>query len=177
MKKQKIQMIVLVCLLLIVAVFFIVMKKTDLFKEEDTAEETYSVLDIDSDKVTQISYNINSEEIDLRKSDDSWTLTGNEGAGLDNGVINTLIDTASSVTSTVKLDNVDDLSEYGLDNPDNTITLTLDDGTKIRLLIGAKENMSSGYYAAIDGEKTVYVISNAYHSGVLKSADSLMKNN
>lgn len=71
----------------------------------------------------------------------------------------------SNITSKAEKKIAEDaeLSVYGLDDPSIRIVATHKDGTKFSLNIGDKIGTVSenGYYACIDGEDTVYVVSAA----------------
>ena len=59
------------------------------------------------------------------------------------------------------LENVDDLTEYGLDSPSNSVTVTTDDGTT-KFNIGDENTSTNQYYIAKDDEdSTVYVVSSS----------------
>ena len=70
-----------------------------------------------------------------------------------------------------------DLSEYGLEAPSNTITLTTGDGTTT-LLIGNKNDMLSQYYVKTDQSDSIYLAGSAvyitYQKGIadLTAAES-----
>ena len=50
-------------------------------------------------------------------------------------------------------------SEYGLDDPSMTITLTFTDGTQKILYIGEQNPMTDVYYASMEGDDHIYTIS------------------
>jgi hypothetical protein len=67
----------------------------------------------------------------------------------------------TQTASEVLAENADDLSKYGLTSPQATFTAVFDDskGTVKKVLIGDAAPDQVNYYAAFEGENTVYLIS------------------
>ena len=89
----------------------------------------------------------------------------------------TLVTTAAQLTADQEIRDYEDLSEYGLETPSNTITLTTGDGTTT-LLIGNKNDMLSRYYVKTDQSDSIYlagsVVYTTYQKGIadLTAAES-----
>ena len=64
----------------------------------------------------------------------------------------------ASLSAAQEISDVEDLSEYDLDSPQNEITLTTDDGDTV-LQIGMENESTSQYYVRkSDGDKKVYLV-------------------
>ena len=81
---------------------------------------------------------------------------------MDQDKLDTLAGVFSSVTAQRTLKDVVDLSEYELDNPQNTITVTTTDGTTTVIQVGMENDSTSQEYIDLDNDSsTVYVVSNS----------------
>ena len=74
----------------------------------------------------------------------------------------TTLDSAASAIEKVEadrvLEDVEDLTEYGLDSPSNTVTVDTADGTT-KLNIGDENTSTNQYYISKDDDdSTVYVV-------------------
>ena len=69
--------------------------------------------------------------------------------------------TVSSVTATSKIEeNPKDLSDYGLDDPSFTLTVSFSDGNSVTINVGNETPVRNYYYAITDKDNTVYTIGN-----------------
>lgn len=69
--------------------------------------------------------------------------------------------TFTSLTATAKVEeDPEDLTIYGLDEPQFTITITFRDGTQSTLLVGAMTPVQKNYYVMTEEERTVYTVGN-----------------
>lgn len=173
MKKQKIQLILLAIVLLLLVGLYLLVKKTDIFKEEEVKKETFKLIDANMDDVVGISYQYEGEDISIVKSGDQWIYEKDPSVDLDEDKVSDMIDNATSINSDTKIEAGEDLSGYGLLNPANTITLTLTDGSSQSYYIGDQEKMSYKYYAKSSRDNNIYLVSSIYSSSVAKSIDSI----
>lgn len=94
----------------------------------------------------------------MRKKDDSWVKKDETAFPVNQ----TTLDSAASAIETVEadrvLEDVEDLAEYGLDSPSNTVTVDTADGTT-KLNIGDENTSTNQYYISrADDDSTVYVV-------------------
>ena len=76
--------------------------------------------------------------------------------------MDTLISSLSSVKAERTLEDVEDASEYELDQPENTITVTMEDGSETVIRVGMENDSTSQEYIDLDKDSsTVYVVSNS----------------
>ena len=105
------------------------------------------VTDIATEDVKAFSYQYNNETLSFVKED----------------AVGTLVTTAAQLTADQEIRDYEDLSEYGLETPSNTITLTTGDGTTT-LLIGNKNDMLSQYYVKTDQSDSIYLAGSAVYT-------------
>ena len=129
MKKQKIQMIlILVVLVLCIGAYFLVshMAKQEEQKEKDSETEGQTTIaKIDADKVDAFSYEVDGKTYSYTKDGNDWKYDDDNSLKLDSSSINTILEKLNGVIALETLDSYDSLSDYGFDKPQNTITVTV----------------------------------------------------
>lgn len=176
MKKQKKQLIALCILLLICIVAWVGLTKWNKSQEQKKQEEEeaskVTVTDVATEDVNAFSYQYNNETLSFVKEDDTWYYEADKSISLDQDTMETLAATAAQLTAEQKIKDYEDLSEYGLDTPLNTITLTTGDGTTT-LLIGNKNDMLSQYYVKTDQSDSIYLAGSAVYTTYQKGIADL----
>ena len=84
-----------------------------------------------------------------------------------------MLSAVSNLTTEEALEEYDSLSDYGLDTPSNTITVTTADGT-ITLLAGNQNEITNSYYMMTGDSDTVYLISTDLNSTFSSAVDDLI---
>lgn len=176
MKKQKKQLIALCILLLICIVAWVGLTKWNKSQEQKKQEEEEAskvmVTDITTEDINAFSYQYNNETLSFVKEDDTWYYEADKSVSLDQNTMETLVATAAQLTAEQKIKDYEDLSEYGLETPSNTITLTTGDGTTT-LLIGNKNDMLSQYYVKTDQSDSIYLAASTVYTTYQKGIAEL----
>lgn len=176
MKKQKKQLIALCILLLICIVAWVGLTKWNKSQEQKKQEEEeaskVTVTDVNTEDVNAFSYQYNNETLSFVKEDDTWYYEADKSISLDQDTMETLIATTAQLTAEQEIKDYEDLSEYGLETPSNTITLTTEDGTTT-LLIGNKNDMLSQYYVKTDQSDSIYLAGSAVYTTYQKGIADL----
>lgn len=176
MKKQKKQLIALCILLLICIVAWVGLTKWNKSQEQKKQEEEESskvtVTDVNTEDVNAFSYQYNNETLSFVKEDDTWYYEADKSISLDQDTMETLIATTAQLTAEQEIKDYEDLSEYGLETPSNTITLTTGDGTTT-LLIGNKNDMLSQYYVKTGQSDSIYLAGSAVYTTYQKGIADL----
>ena len=82
---------------------------------------------------------------------------------LDDEVIAGIPEAAAAVTAQRRLsDSADALADYGLDNPEITVKVTLKDGEEYTISIGSETSIASGRYIHVSGDDAVYLSQSGY---------------
>ena len=174
MKKQKIQMIlILVVLVLCIGAYFLVshMAKQEEQKEKDSETEgQITIAKIDADKVDAFSYEVDGKTCSYTKDGNDWKYDDDNSLKLDSSSINTMLEKLNGVIALETLDSYDSLSDYGLDKPQNTITVTVGDKTTT-FYIGDYNDMVSEYYLKMEGDDAVYLVDSTLKDTFSKTAD------
>lgn len=155
MEKQKKQLLGLLVILIVAVIAFIVVKNLPDEEEEDTTA-SYEVTDLNADNVTKLVYTNENGTLTLNKNGDEWTCEEDRSVDIDEDTVNTMVGKVASLTSENKIENVEDISQYGLDNP--SLTIFVSDGTtSYTLLIGDYNETTYTYYMCLGNDKsTVY---------------------
>lgn len=168
MKKQMIAGIVL--LVLCIGGYFGV-KAYNSNQEKKQEAETMNPVDISVSDVTGFSYLNNGETLSFEKDGEEWIYSGDTSWDMDEDSIEEMLGKACDVASTEKI-NAENLSDYGFDEPTNTITLETSEGSKV-VKIGMYNEIISKYYLSIDDSKELYLVESDIVTGFDKTAEDL----
>ena len=166
MKKKSVKLVIAVGVLAILSGAYVGVKTyvamQDAKEEENNEEETQEVVSIASEDIQSIKFILDKKETTFEKEGDSWVKSDENAFPVDQDKLDTLAGTFSSVTAQRTLKDVEDPSEYELDNPQNTITVTTTDGEATVIQVGMENDSTSQEYIDLnDDSSTVYVVSNS----------------
>ena len=139
----------------------------------DDEEDEISVLDIDTSLVNEIGITNGEETINLQKDNDTWKCVDDKDFTIDSTKLQVFLDAAGSITSELKIENVTDMSQYGLDHPSLSISLQWDSNL-YTIYIGDRNTVAGGvYYLKINDEDTVYTIENYKYNMLNKTKEDI----
>lgn len=166
MKKKSVNLVTAVGVLVILSGAYVGVKtyvaKQDAKEEESNEEDNQEVVSIASEDIQSIRFVLDKKEVTFEKDGDSWVKSDECTFPVDQDKLDALAGVFSSVTAQRTLKDVVDLSEYELDNPQNTITVTTTDGTTTVIQVGMENDSTSQEYIDLDNDSsTVYVVSNS----------------
>ena len=130
-------------------------------KEAEAADTSVSVVEMDSEKITSVSFNgtEGAEEV-FEKEGDKWVKKDEPDFPVSQDTLDGAVNALTALSADQKLENPGDLSEYDLDKPQNQITLTEEDGNRIILQVGMKNEASGQYYLKkSEDDKDIYLVS------------------
>lgn len=134
-------------------------------ESEEDSEESTTVFTASTDNIKSLDFMVDDTETTFEKDDDSWVKKDETDFPVNQTTLDSAESAIASVDSDRVLEDVDDLSEYGLDSPSNTIKIVTksdeEDGDDITttLYVGDENSSTSQYYVRKDDdEKTVYLI-------------------
>ena len=137
----------------------------------DDEEDEISVLDIDTSLVNEIGITNGEETINLQKDNDTWKCVDDKDFTIDSTKLQVFLDAAGSITSELKIENVKDMDQYGLDHPSLSISLQWDSNL-YTIYIGDRNTVAGGvYYLKINDEDTVYTIENYKYNMLNKTKE------
>lgn len=178
MKKQKVQLIVVVVILVLcIAGYFVAGRMS---QEETTEDEEteYIAFTFDSASLEFLMIEGERGTLELAYDSGSWSfvqeIEGEDSAEYEvndttaDAILGYLDELTSSREITVE---EEDLSQYGFDDPSMTITITLDEGEQHIITFGDCNEMLDEYYFYVDDSNLVYTLE-SYTYNILNKSDA-----
>lgn len=139
--------------------------------EESISSGTDSTEESESSE-TEVSEIESSETESSETEDVQWVCDNDPELKLNTSKITTMLGCITSITASEKFDADTDVSDFGFDTPQNTITMTTDDNT-YTIVVGAKNAMLSQYYIKVNDD--VYLSSTTIPSQFAVTLDDLIQ--
>lgn len=131
---------------------------------EDSTEEAGESISSGTDS-TEESESSETEDV-------QWVCDNDPELKLNTSKITTMLGCITSITASEKFDADTDVSDFGFDTPQNTITMTTDDNT-YTIVVGVKNAMLSQYYIKVNDD--VYLSSTTIPSQFAVTLDDLIQ--
>lgn len=178
MKKQKIQMLVIVVILLLcIVAYFLATRYAKQQEQRDKDSETQGQVNltvIDPDDVDAFSYIADGTTYSYTKNKDTWTCENDTSLKMDADSIATLLGNLKKITAVEAIDDYDSTADYGLDQPQNTITVTCGNETTT-IDIGDYNEMLQEYYIKISGDDKIYLADSTLKDAFSKKPDTMVQ--
>ena len=129
-------------------------------EEKETEENDTSVdlVSLEADDITAVSFTADQNEVEFDKKDDTWTEKSDANFPVNQDTVDSAVKGVASLTADQEISDVEDMSQYDLDNPQNTITLTTADGDTT-LEVGMESSNNQYYVKKADDDNNVYLVS------------------
>mgnify|MGYP003518070073 FL=1 len=178
MKKQKIQMLVIVVILLLcIVAYFLAPRYAKQQERRDKDSETQGQVNltvIDPNDVDAFSYIADGTTYSYTKNKDTWTCENDTSLKMDADSIATLLGNLKKITAAEAIDDYDSIADYGLDQPQNTITVTCGNETTT-IDIGDYNEMLQEYYIKISGDDKIYLADSTLKDAFSKKPDTMVQ--
>ena len=149
-------------------------KKQDQKAAQQEEDEKVYALQFASDDVTGISYEYSGETLEFTKTDDTWSCSKDPTAQIDADKMKTMLSSLGSMTADSTVESPEDVSEYGIDQPTQQVTLNFSDGSEKTLTFGMENEIVGGIYVQVSGDDNVYLVGSSYVNTTLnKGVDDL----
>lgn len=136
---------------------------------EDSTEEAEESISSGTDSTEESE----SSETEASETEDvQWVCDNDPELKLNTSKITTMLGCITSITASEKFDADTDVSDFGFDTSQNTITMTTDDNT-YTIVVGAKNAMLSQYYIKVNDD--VYLSSTTIPSQFAATLDDLIQ--
>ncbi len=134
-------------------------EKAENSKEE---EEQVSVTDTSADEIETVKFLIDKKEVAFQRKEEKWVKGNDEAFPVSQDTLDNAVGMLGDLKAERVLDDVSDLSEYGLDSPVNTIVFKTKEGEETSIKIGAENESVSQYYVKKnEDDKKVYLVASA----------------
>lgn len=162
MKKQKRQMILLLCLLILFVAAYVGVKAYNnalINKEEEVVGDIIIQMEYEDTEI--LSYDYEGETYHLERMDDVWYVKGDHSQNVKQYRIKAMLTELAPLVAEKTIENVTDFSQYGLETPQKTIVFG-DDMQQYTIYVGDMNSMTSTYYITLDlNGSTVYAVDTA----------------
>lgn len=164
------KMTLLVSLLLIFIVIYLLTLKFGGEKEENSIAFT----DIKISDIEKISWSYSGDEIEIIKSDDKWTWSEDDNYPINQTKADDLADAVANLEAATALTDADS-SEYGLDNTEPNVKITLKGGEEKSITLGDTNDILDQCYLMISGDDTIYLVDSSIKDTFNIDIDSLLQ--
>lgn len=160
MKKQQRQLFIMAGVLVVLLCAFLGLKQYNKAQADKPAAEEEKILVIDAaaEDVTQLAYDYEGEDCAFEKEEVTWYATGDHSLNIKQTRITSMVNGIAPLEASQIIENVTDLAQYGLTEPQKTITVETAAKSYI-LYVGDKNDLTSSYYVCFPSTSTVYVVS------------------
>ena len=160
-KKGKGLLFAVLILIVLLVLYFVIdlqQKKADQEAETEETEESSLPVSVTDDEIAKVTVKNGDVTMTYTKSDDTWTYEEDHDFPLDESAVDTKMSKLTSLTVDRVLESPEDLSEYGLDEPKQEVTVLKTDGTAFTLYIGNQNSSNNDFYVKVDDGADVYTM-------------------
>lgn len=180
--KKKLYIILLIILAIAVAVLVGVVfgKKANEQREQEAEEaNTVYVNQFDVSDVTAFSYLIDNQVAMFSLEDGVWSYMSDTSWTLDTEKVEDFLTQMSEVTANTVIEDAEDTSQYGINQPTQMFAVVFSDGSSLTYLFGSENDVVGGTYLQVtdDADDTnnqnIYLVdSSVVSSDLSRSAES-----
>lgn len=160
-KKGKGLLFAVLILIVLLVLYFVIdlqQKKADQEAETEETEESSLPVSVTEDELSKVTVKNGDVTMTYVKNDDTWTYEEDPDFPLDESAVNTKMNRLTTLTVDRVLESPEDLSEYGLDKPQQEVTVLKTDGTTFTLYIGNQNSSNNDFYVKVDDGADVYTM-------------------
>ena len=171
MKKYK-SLIILLAVLVVLVVAYVVtgqLKKKSAEKENE--EKQIAVLDMSD--ITSIQYTNGTDTMWFIKEDGTWYSESDKEFPLQQSSLKTMAETFGTLSANRELTDGDTLADYGLEEPQYTITLKNADGEEQNIYIG--NAAGEDYYMTVGDKEKIYTVDYSVVNAMNFDLDSMLQ--
>lgn len=109
----------------------------------------------------------------FEQSDGIWMNADDAQFPVDQSVVGALAGRIAGLTATRKLEGASDPADYGLDDPELTVTAEGADGASTTYAMGDATPFDDGYYVGVSGDDAIYTVASSLTDAFDKTATEL----
>lgn len=171
MKRMK-KMALLVGMLVVLLCGYALMNRSEETAAVEEETGSFELTAKTADELIGLEWTKDGEAFSFTLADGVWQKTDQAAYPVAQNVVQTLADQLMELKGSRKLENVTDLSIYGLSEPAFTVTVHWSDGSATDYQMGDATPFSDGYYLALsDQTEAIYTLSSSLSSVFNKSMD------
>lgn len=159
MKKKGLPLLTGIVVLILLLVLYMVLIRQNAKIAEEESDTPVKVMKLESEDVAMVQFMLDGNEETFTLENDTWSLASDTSFKVDSSKISTLLDSVTGMAATRILEDVTDLTEYGFDQPVQTIILTAADGSVYTICWGSSNDVTGDDYVYVKENKNrVYTI-------------------
>lgn len=181
MRKKQLIILIVILAVIVAALAGVISGRRVMEKkaqEEEEAETVY-VDQFDVSDITAFTYVLDDQMVMFSLEDGVWKNMSDTTQEIDTEKVEDFLTEMSGITADTVIEDVEDNSQYGLDNPTQMFAVVLEDGSSLTYLFGSENDVVGGTYLQITNDaddtnnQTVYLVDSSIVSSTLgKSAES-----
>lgn len=153
----------LVLLILLTAAYFCLKNyNKEQEAESETEDTSVAVTSIEETDITGLTYILDKEKLEFKKENDSWHYAQDENFPVDQDKMKTLLDNFKDIKAVRDLGQLENLEDYGLEEPQNTVTVTSNNGVETVFYIGNENETTGDYYMYMNNPEHVYTVGSTF---------------
>ncbi len=160
MKRMKKMLLLFAALVILLGAYGVLVNRETETAVVDEESGTFELTEQTADELTSISWTQDETEYSFTRTDGVWYVADNDSYPVAQEKIESLCEDLLEMKGNRKLENVSDLSIYGLTEPTFSITAAWSDGTQTVYSMGDATPFADGYYLTLEeNASTVYTVS------------------
>ncbi len=171
MKRKKSLIILIAVVAVLCCVIIIEQAVTRHVDSINTTDEI--ILSVEQDSLTSVTWTYEEETLTFDRTDGTWYDSDDAEFPVDQDIMEDFLSWFEEVHATFIIEDVEDYSQYGLEEPQCTITLTTEDG-ETTVSVGNYSTMDEQRYIDI-GDGKVYLVEEDILESVTTDRDEFMQ--
>ena len=158
----------------LLAVYLIVSRKPA--KQEENNTNYFAIRKIDTEQVDRLTLKTEQFEGLFLLKGDQWIYEEEDIFPVKQASVNMILSViVSNLNAFEKLNNPSDIADYGLADPTAVLKVYSGDTCLLELRVGIRVPTQNRYYAMVDGDDSVYVVSDNYYTYLAKSRTDFLE--
>lgn len=171
MKKYKSLVILLAVLVVLVVAYVVTGQLKKKSAEKENEQKQISVLDMSD--ITSIQYTNGTDTMSFINEDGTWYSESDKEFPLQQSSLKTMAETFGTLSANRELTDGDTLADYGLEEPQYTITLKDADGEQQNIYIG--NAAGEDYYMTVGDKEKIYTVDYSVVNAMNFDLDSMLQ--
>ncbi|MSS62604.1 DUF4340 domain-containing protein [Velocimicrobium porci] len=174
-KKQTVVLGILIFLMILLGVGYGAIKKINAVKEAEK-EQSIELYHLDTEKAKKIIITNENGTIELTKKASNWIFAGDSSLPIDADKVDNILSLVKVINANSEVtDGTEELSQYGLEKPEQSIYIELTNGVKAKVSFGTEVPILGGYYCLVDDGTKVYTMGEELYQAILRNKMDFVK--
>ncbi len=129
-------------------------------QQEEQTSDVIKLIEAEEELITELGYVYNGQEYAFVKKEGTWYAKSDESLTITQVPIAAMAAKFAPFAASQKIENVQDMNQYGLETPARYLYCVAD-GVEHRILLGDLNEFSGDYYVCLPGEKDIYIVASS----------------